>query len=521
MNYIKHLTAFFEKVSQDYDLNPTHISLYVALFQSWNSKRFQNPITISRVDMMRTSKIGSLTMYHNCLKKLDDKGYIKYEPSNNPFKGSLVHIIELTEAFKIKKNSIKTKVKNEQVAKQANEQVTILNSKQALVKHCTSNEQALVSYININKHIKHYKHSIAPTKNKTENNLLNNSENEEKKWREKKTPVSGSPIQFKNNENDRGNSDSDSTTPILENVITFFKENNQKQIEAETFFNSFESNGWLLGGKTKIKNWEEAAKNWILNRQIYSTNFRNPEQASAKHSRSVEGLNPIICTLDTQKTISNRCTTFEETFEVIATTRIYNFNKCVAFITYQGKKKFGQAFKIYESDLSVLHQLLVYAIKDEKSAAALNIDLSKGILLSGKNGCGKTSIMHLLKPFLHPKFDYKIKTCREVSFEFAKKGSEALEIYTQITNNQNRLTGYCFDDFGAEQQIKHFANDSNVVAKIIINRYEPFIENKTVTHLTTNLSMLEIEKLYGSMVSTKIKQMFNVISFNSDTIDKK
>lgn len=503
MNYIKHLTAFFEKVSQEPDLNPTHISLYLAMFQSWNSKRFQNPITISRVDMMRTSKIGSLTMYHNCLKKLDDKGYIKYEPSNNPFKGSLVHIIELTEAFKVKKNSIKIKLKNEQVAKQANEQVTILNSKQALVKHCTSNEQALVSNININKHIKHYKHSIASTKNKTENNLLNNSENEEKKWREKK------------------NSDSDSALPILENVITFFKENNQNQIEAETFFNSFESNGWLLGGKTKIKNWEAAAKNWMLNRQIYSTNFRNPEQASAKHSRSVEGHDPIICTLDTQKTMTNRCTTFEETFEVIATTRIYNFNKCVAFITYQGKKKFGQAFKIYESDLSVMHQLLVYAIKDEKSAAALNIDLSKGILLSGKNGCGKTAIMHLLKPFLPPKFDYKIKTCREVSFEFAKKGSEALEIYTQKTNNQNRLTGYCFDDFGTEQQIKHFANDSNVVAKIILNRYEQFVENKTVTHLTTNLSMLEIEKLYGSMVSTKIKQMFNVISFNSDTIDKK
>ena len=521
MNYIKHLTAFFEKVSQDYDLNPTHISLYVAMFQSWNYNRFQNPVSICRGEMMRISKIGSLTMYHNCLKKLEDKGYIKYEPSNNSFKGSLVHIIELTEAFKVKKNSVKTKVKNEQVTKQVNEQVTILNSKQALVKHCTSNEQAPVSYININKHYKHYKHGIAPTKNKTENNLLNNSENEEKKWREKKTPVSGSPIQFKNNENDRGNSDSDSTTPILENVITFFKENNQNQIEAETFFNSFESNGWLVGGITKIKNWKAAAKNWMLNRQIYSTNFRNPEQASVKHSRCVEEHDPIICTLDTQKTISNRCTTFEETFEVIATNRIYNFNKCVAFITYQGKKKFGQAFKIYETDLSVMHQLLVCAIKDKKSAAALNIDLSKGILLSGKNGCGKTAIMHLLKPFLPPKFDYKIKTCREVSFEFAKKGSEALEIYTQKTNKQNRLTGYCFDDFGTEQQIKHFGNDSNILAKIILNRYEQFVENKTVTHLTTNLSMLEIEKLYGSMVSTKIKQMFNVISFNSDTIDKR
>jgi DNA replication protein DnaC len=193
----------------------------------------------------------------------------------------------------------------------------------------------------------------------------------------------------------------------------------------------------------------------------------------------------------------------------------------VEFIEYQGKKKFGQAFKIHQSDLNVIHKLLVYAIKDEKSAAALNIDLSKGILLSGKNGCGKTSIMHLLKPFMPSKFDYKIKTCREVSFEFIKNGFEALQPYTQKTYKQTRLPGFCFDDFGAEQQIKHFGNDCNVMAEIIISRYEPFIETKTVTHLTTNLSATEIEKLYDSTLSSRMKQMFNLISFNSDTIDKR
>lgn len=33
MNYIKHLTGFYEKVALDNTLNPTHISLYIALFQ--------------------------------------------------------------------------------------------------------------------------------------------------------------------------------------------------------------------------------------------------------------------------------------------------------------------------------------------------------------------------------------------------------------------------------------------------------------------------------------------------------
>ena len=268
MNYIKHLTAFFERVSQDYDLNPTHISLYVALFQSWNYNRFQNPVSICRGEIMRISKIASFATYHKCIKDLDAKGYIKYEPSYNPFKGSLVHIIDLTEELKVKKNSSKTKVKNEQV----NEQVIEQPNEQELNKHQTSTEQALVSSININKHIKHYKQDIAPTKNNTENNLLNDSENEEKKLRKKKK------------------NEVDSTIPILENVITFFQENNHTQIEAEKFFNYFESNGWLVGGKTKMKNWKAAAKNWMLNSNKYSkpTNAPQPNHLHTQNEKNYD-----------------------------------------------------------------------------------------------------------------------------------------------------------------------------------------------------------------------------------------
>jgi replication initiation and membrane attachment protein DnaB len=81
MNYIKHLTGFFEKVAVDKALNPTHVSLYMSLFQFWNCNRFKNPISISRDELMRISKISSKATYHKCLKNLHSLGYIKYEPS--------------------------------------------------------------------------------------------------------------------------------------------------------------------------------------------------------------------------------------------------------------------------------------------------------------------------------------------------------------------------------------------------------------------------------------------------------
>jgi len=47
--------------------------------------------------------------------------------------------------------------------------------------------------------------------------------------------------------------------------------------------------------------------------------------------------------------------------------------------------------------------------------------------------------MHLIRTFSNHLSDYKIKTCREVSFEFAKYGFEALQQYTEKNNNQFKL----------------------------------------------------------------------------------
>ena len=129
--------------------------------------------------------------------------------------------------------------------------------------------------------------------------------------------------------------------------------------------------------------------------------------------------------------------------------------------------------------------------------------------------------MHIIRPFASPLSDYKIKTCRELSFEFAKSGYEAINKYTLKQNHQSRLSGYCSDDLGAEQQIKHYGNDCNVMAEVLISRYEQFVENNSITHLTSNLSASEIEMLYGNRLRSSMRQMFNLITFNKETTDKR
>src|SRR5690606_32723492 len=90
MNYIKLLNSAFEKFYFDDRLNPTHISLYMALFQEWNSSRFADEFFVNRRDLMRCAKIGSKSTYHRCITDLDSWNYLTYFPSNNPYKGSKI-----------------------------------------------------------------------------------------------------------------------------------------------------------------------------------------------------------------------------------------------------------------------------------------------------------------------------------------------------------------------------------------------------------------------------------------------
>jgi len=131
MNYIKHLNGVFLQFSKDNRLNPTHISLYVGLFQIWNYNRFPEEFYVNREQVMKFSKIGSKSTYHRCIRELNHWKYLIYYPSHNPYKGSRIKLFQFGTS---------------------DEQVVDLNYPKT--------EQALVPYININKPIENINKQI-------------------------------------------------------------------------------------------------------------------------------------------------------------------------------------------------------------------------------------------------------------------------------------------------------------------------------------------------------------------------
>jgi len=85
----------------------------------------------------------------------------------------------------------------------------------------------------------------------------------------------------------------------------------------------------------------------------------------------------------------------------------------------------------------------------------------------------------------------------------------------------NQPKTYCFDDLGTENKLKHFGNECNLMAEILLSRYDLFISSKLLTHITTNLSASEIETLYGNRVRSRMREQFNLIAFDKNTNDKR
>lgn len=187
----------------------------------------------------------------------------------------------------------------------------------------------------------------------------------------------------------------------------------------------------------------------------------------------------------------------------------------------QGKKHFGETFKILDSDLLIIHKLVTYFLKDEVSADLYGINLKKGILLSGPVGCGKTSLMFLLRQFQPIEGRFIVKSSRDVSFEFIKEGYHTIQKYSHLSFENHEPIVYCFDDLGTENNLKFYGNECNIMAEILLSRYDLFVSRSLTTHLTTNFSASEIETVYGNRVRSRMRQMFNLIAFNKDCFDKR
>ena len=192
----------------------------------------------------------------------------------------------------------------------------------------------------------------------------------------------------------------------------------------------------------------------------------------------------------------------------------YDFSKVLLYLEAKGRSLFGEGFKVRPEDRGTFLKLCSYMVKDFESCRNMELDPKKGILLTGPVGCGKTSMMQLIRHLVPHKRTYDIIPARNITFAFNHIGYKIIEDY-------GNGRSYCFDDLGVEPMGRYYGDDCNVMGEVLVSRHELYQQSKIPTHITTNLNAEELEERYGKRVRSRMRQMFNLISFDKHTKDKR
>lgn len=95
MEVEERLMDFYEATSEDTRIGMAHITLYVALLRQWKLNQYENPVCISRKEVMRAARMSSLQTYYKSLHELEEYGYVRFVPSFNPTIKSQVYLKRL------------------------------------------------------------------------------------------------------------------------------------------------------------------------------------------------------------------------------------------------------------------------------------------------------------------------------------------------------------------------------------------------------------------------------------------
>lgn len=152
------------------------------------------------------------------------------------------------------------------------------------------------------------------------------------------------------------------------------------------------------------------------------------------------------------------------------------------------------------------------------------LDVSKGLLLHGSIGVGKSTLLKGLQNYAakiaryciggaDAGLTFQFTSAAEIALQFADKGIIGLNLYT----DRSCMHNLAIDEVGREpMDAKHFGTGINAIQTVLQLRYEQ--RYNFYTHMTTNLDPdKEFSQRYGAYIADRVKEMFNVVKIEGES----
>lgn len=208
------------------------------------------------------------------------------------------------------------------------------------------------------------------------------------------------------------------------------------------------------------------------------------------------------------------------------TSTLQKFDKNAIFeIVIKVGQEITPEFHLNEHDKELYYRLFLYFFnfqEFEKFSQAFN--LKKGLLVIGGIGVGKTILFKVFREIIKQYtryYDFAIVSPIDICGKYSLDGHEI--ILSNTTNCFKETNRYkdksqprsrLYDDLGSEETWTSFYGTKvNVMEKIILTRYDLFIDKGMKTYFTTNLQPKEIAEKYGERAISRLREMTNVIIY--------
>lgn len=217
----------------------------------------------------------------------------------------------------------------------------------------------------------------------------------------------------------------------------------------------------------------------------------------------------IRTTLETLQATAQKTTT--PTGCTDSKTRILNAKK---YFKHLLDKRIGGNFVIEPAQRKTINDIFFYICNRPQLTS---LDCSKGLMLCGTVGTGKTSLLYAMRQFL-------VDTIRD-GFPIFNVANDVVQFYAQkgdigkFITDVDPITGHheagtmAFDELGREAiPANHYGTKLNVMEQIIQSRYSYYTTERAKTHFTTNCNAADLERIYGDYILDRLKEMCNWVA---------